>query len=313
MNTRQQVEIELLRWLRSHHGIISYYEALRLGATPKMIQSKLQRGEWVRVHRGVYRHAATAQGPWQDLRAATVLCAGGRGVVSHASAAWAWGLLRQPPELTEITVRRGERDVQARAGIAVHRSSDLDVAQAVQRNAVLVTNPLRTLVDVAGSALPRDLTEAVDTALARRLLGVPALEAEIARLSRPGRTGVGALRSHLRQRGFIGAPEPSVLESHTLRLIRSTELPDPSVERRVGEDGEYRLDFTWDAIVYAVEVDGYAFHFSPEHQQRDLNRRNKLRRAGWTLDVYTWMDVMREPSRVAREVTATHRQLSSSR
>ena len=233
--------------------------------------------------------------------------------MSHASAAWAWGLLRQPPELTEITVRRGERDVQARAGIAVHRLSDVDVAQAVQRNAVLVTNPLRTLVDVAGTVVPRDVTEAVDTALAKHLVSIAGLEAEIARLSRPGRTGVGALRSHLRQRGFIGAPEPSVLESHTLRLIRSTGFPDPSVERRVGEDGEYRLDFTWDDVFYAVEVDGYAYHFSPEHQQRDLNRRNKLRRAGWTLDVYTWMDVMKEPSRVAKEVTATYRQLSSRR
>ncbi|MDQ1393982.1 MAG: hypothetical protein QOF30_2959 [Acidimicrobiaceae bacterium] len=183
----------------------------------------------------------------------------------------------------------------------------------MQRNAVLVTNPLRTLVDLAGSALGRDVTEALDNALARRLVGVPSLEAEIERLSRPGRDGVGALRSHLRERGFIGAPAPSILEAHAWRLIRSTGLPDPSMERRVGKGGEYRLDFSWTAIDYAVEVDGYAYHFSPEHRQRDLNRRNKLRRAGWTLDVYTWMDVMKEPARVAREITETFQQLSSGR
>jgi len=59
----------------------------------------------------------------------------------------------------------------------------------------------------------------------------------------------------------------------------------------------------------SIEVDGYVWHFSPEHQRRDHARRNQLIRAGWTLLVYTWRDVLEQPDRVAAEITATRARL----
>jgi hypothetical protein len=54
----------------------------------------------------------------------------------------------------------------------------------------------------------------------------------------------------------------------------------------------------------AVEVDGYAYHWSPEAKARDESRRNQLRLSGIFLLVYTWRDIRMEPGRVIREVTA---------
>ncbi|MDQ1392262.1 MAG: hypothetical protein QOF30_1239 [Acidimicrobiaceae bacterium] len=285
MEARRELELRLRRWLQTHHGVISYYEALRLGATPALIKSKVKRGEWERLYRSVYRDTATPTSPYQDLRAA-YLATAGRAVVSHGSAAWVWGLLRQPPATPELTVPGNSRPARGQHGFIRHRSTDLVVAQAANRNSLVVTNPLRTLVDLAGAALPEDLTEAVDNAVARRLVTVAGLEAEIDRLARPGRAGVGALRRHLVDRGFVGAPPPSVLEAHIRRLVIGLGLELPAVEYTAGDDGQYRLDLAWIAIMLAVEVDGYAFHFSPEHKERDEIRRNRLQREGWTVLVY---------------------------
>jgi hypothetical protein len=286
--------------------VIGYTEALELGASPATVRSKADRGEWERLYRGVYRDSASPHGPYQDLRAACVATAG-FGVVSHASAAWVWGLLPQPPATPELTVRRESRTVHRQARLTIHRSRDLDLTRAVTRNSILVTNPLRTLVDLAGTAMPSDLTQAVDSAIARRLLTTAGIVAEIERLSRSGRDGVAILRRHLRGRGYIGAPEPSVLEAHTRRLVARTGLPFPELELRVGEDGEYRLDLAWAAILFAVEVDGYAWHFSPEQTQRDVSRRNKLQEAGWTVLVFTWVQILHQPHLVAQQIADAYR------
>lgn len=174
----------------------------------------------------------------------------------------------------------------------------------------MITNPLRTLVDLASVADDGQLTEAVDNALARKLVTTAALLAEIDRLTKRGRRGVGVLRSHLLDRGFVGAPEPSVLEAHVRRLVLATDLAEPAVEQRAGDEGEYRLDIAWNPIRFAVEVDGYAWHFSPAHKERDETRRNRLKQAGWTLLVYSWRQVLREPERVSREISETYRRLS---
>jgi hypothetical protein len=303
---RQEVERALRRWLRAHHSVIGRYEARRVGASEDVIDAKLTVGEWARMYTAVYRDTAAPETPYQVLRAASV--ATRVGVVSHASAAWLWGLLPNFPTRPELTVRSMPGEVRRPNGLTIHRSADLDPSQAVLREGMLVTNPLRTIVDLAGSRSlsPSDLTDAIDAVLGKRLVTVAALTAELDRLARSGRPGIARLRWHLLDRGFIGAPEPSVLESKMGRIIVAAHLPLPMVEYKVGEDGEYRLDFAWPAILLAVEVDGYIFHFTPAHLQRDHTRRNQLQQAGWTVLVYTWKEVCNEPSRVAREISATY-------
>jgi hypothetical protein len=125
-------------------------------------------------------------------------------------------------------------------------------------------------------------------------------------LGRRGRPGAGLLRRLLRERGFIGVPSPSVLESKTQRLFSRYHLPVPESELTTGDDGEYRLDFAYVDIRLAIEVDGYVWHFSPQHKRRDEARRNALVLQGWQILVYTWRDVTEDPARVAAEIAAMY-------
>jgi very-short-patch-repair endonuclease len=305
---RVDTEKAIRQWLRDHYDVIGRVEALDLGLTRSRIDGRLRRQEWAVAHLGVYRDAAAPRSPYQALRAG-YLATGGAGVVSHASAASVWGLLSQWPATPELTVHPDAHHGPGRDGLIIHRSKDLDPLTVVHRNTILVTNPLRTLVDLAGCVSPTDLTRAVDVALATGLVSVEGLEAEIQRRARQGRNGVGAMRRHLASRGFIGAPSASVLEAHLRRLVLSLGLATPTVEVRVGKNGKYRLDLAWCQILFAVEVDGYVWHFSPEQQQRDLTRRNRLQEQGWTIRVYTWQDILDEPGRVGKEILATYRRL----
>lgn len=309
MNERTRIERALRDWLSAHYGIIGRAEAARLGATPAIMRHKVDSGEWARLHPGVYRDTATPGGPYPDLRATHVYL-NGRGLVAARSSAWVWEALPEPPpQRPDVAVTRGQVDPRNYPWLTVHQFRDLDMTTGVLRNGIMVTNPLRTLVDLAAVA-PSCLEEAVDRVLARRLVTPAALEAELSRLSKRGRRGVGTLRSHLVDQGYLGAPTPSVLEARMWRLVRSTSLTRPEMEVVVYADGAYRLDVAWRPVLLAVEVDGYAYHFNPEQMSYDSRRRNALQAAGWMVLVYTWRHVTREPLRVAAEITTAYRRLS---
>ncbi len=303
MNQREKA---LRAWLSNHHGVIARAEALQLGASETLIRAKVRRGEWENVYRHVYRDTATPQTAHQALRAACV-CAGPNAVASHQSAAWLWGLLDQPPKQPELTVPRPLQHGRHQKEITIHRSDDLRPTDIVTRRGIPTTDVLRTLVDLGASVAPTRLADAIDRAVALNLVTIPALMAELKRRGGRGRHGIGVLRRVLRDRGFLGVPNPSVLESRMMRLLRRHRLPTPDVELTTGPDGEYRLDFAYPNRRLAIEVDGYVWHFSPDHLQRDHARRNRLQAEGWRVLVYTWRDISREPARVAAEVIGAHR------
>jgi len=310
MRARRDVESELRRWLRNHYSVIGCHEAQQLGASKGHVLAKAASGEWERMYRGVYRAAAAASSPYQALRAAFVATSG-CGVVSHASAAWIWGMIPDLPAQPELSIGPTSDAARRRAGLTIHRSRDLDLSAAVNRNTVLVTNPLRTLVDLAASASPATVSAAVDAALGAKLVTVGGLSAEIDRRSQRGRLGLVVLRRDLQGRGYLGAPTPSVLESKLHRLVAGLGpfgIPPPAVEVRAGPDGEYRLDVAWDSVRFAVEVDGYAWHSSPAQTQSDNARRNRLRLAGWTVLVYGWLDLSNDQARVTREIVGAYRE-----
>jgi hypothetical protein len=113
---------------------------------------------------------------------------------------------------------------------------------------------------------------------------------------------VRQLRATLHRRGFIGAPAPSVLESRTLRLLHRSGVRPISCEVEV-EGGLFRFDILL-AVGLAMEVDGFAYHSSPEAKARDARRRNRIRMGGTFVLEYSWVDIVREPERVSREVLA---------
>src|SRR4029077_12012145 len=113
------------------------------------------------------------------------------------------------------------------------------------------------------------------------------------------RRGIGVLRERLQLRGFVGAPHPSLLESRTLAFLARYGIPVQGCEIVAGPEGEYRIDFSLVPPVM-LEMDGYVWHFSPEHTARDDHRRNALRVSGIELYVSNWLGLQRDAAGLAR-------------
>ena len=280
---------------KSQHALICRSELRLLGVSARVEREKIGRGEWEKMGRRVIRLAGSRATPEQRLLAAC-LDAGPTALASHQSAAWLWGLA-PCPDRPAVTIRRNSPT--RLEGLEVHRPMDLPERISIVRD-IPCTDPLRTLCDLAGVCEPDVLDNAIDMALARRLVTVAALEAEIQRSARAGRTGVGRLRQGLARRGMSGAPHPSVLESRVLRLLRRIGIEPIAVEVKVGSDGRYRVDTLLDPNV-ALEVDGYTYHAAPELKAEDERRRGRLRLGGLFLLVYDWTEVLRDTRRIGAE------------
>jgi very-short-patch-repair endonuclease len=287
---------ELQARFRSQFGLITRRELRMLGVTAKVEREKVEAGEWERVAPGVIRLAGGPRSPEQDLMIGC-LAAGPLAVASHQSATWLWDLA-PPPARHALTIPRKSRITLL--AIDLHRPVSAP-NHVTRRRGIPCTDPLRSLVDLAGVAPAREVDDAVDRALASQLLTVDALEAEVGRLSRQGRCGVGLMRSALHRRGLIGAPAPSVLESRTIRLLRRAGIEPVAVEVWMGVGGRYRIDIAL-TLALVLEVDGYAFHFSPEQKTEDERRRRRLRLGGVEVLVYTWRDVVYDASQMLAEI-----------
>ncbi len=286
---------ELTHRFRSQHGVVSRSELRLLGIPDWAERTKVARGEWERIGKRVVRLAGAPATPEQRLMAAC-LDAGPSAVASHQSAAWLWELCPLPDRPAVTVARNMPRRIQ---GVEVHRPLERPARVSV-RHGIPCTDPLRTLLDLAGVCEREILDGAVDRALARRLVSVPAIEAEIQRSARSGRPGLRALRDGLIRRGMLGAPHPSVLESRALRLLRRIGITPLAVEVRVGPDGRYRVDILLEPKV-AMEVDGYTYHSSPELKAEDERRRNRIRLSGVFVLVYDWTEILRDGRRIEAE------------
>src|SRR5579875_1087348 len=296
MNSMRSAQVlpRLTDFARRHGSVITTRDILRLGGNPDATTRFVRAGILIRLHVGVYVLGGTVVDHPLAVRAA--LAAVGNGAVaSHHSAAWLQGLIPDWPTQVHLTASAYHRGLK---GVTVHRSKAFD--RRMHRG-VPCTPPARTLVDLAATCSPEELADAVDRGLASGLVRTRDLLAEI---SRPigERRGTGALRRCLQDRGYIGAPTPSVLESKMGRLFVRYGLPRARSELVVGPSGEYRLDYAHSDQRLVIELYGYTWHHSPDQMAADLARQRRLTLEGWTVMVFTWQDVVKQPARVAREI-----------
>jgi very-short-patch-repair endonuclease len=200
-----------------------------------------------------------------------------------------WGLPGADGEL-EITVPRS-RQRNHRCGAIVHRSIVPGVDVSVV-DAIPVTTPTRTLIDIA-ALLPRDVVEeALDDALRRKLTTVARMRWRIDASAGRGRQGIGVVRALVADRAHGRAPE-SVFETRLLRKLRAAGLAD-AVRQHPIYDGNRLVavvDFAFPDARIAIEADGYKWHSGRARWQRDLARRNRLTDLGWKMVHATWDDL----------------------
>jgi hypothetical protein len=300
----RQTRAVVQSWLRAHGGVIARNDALSLGLTDDLIASLVDSGEWRRAHAGVYVPANVKPTHRLDVLAA-VAALGDGAAASHGSAAWFQKLVDRPPVRPELVVPYGRGG--RLKGAVVHRSRCEPMV--LRFGGVPCTEPLRTLLDIASSR-PAQVDTAVDRALSSGLVRITDLEAATRPGQGGGRRGSVALRGSLLQRGYVGAPQPSVLESRMARLLRGAPIPQPRTEVTLGSFGEYRVDSVFEDVRLVVETNGYVWHFSPEHQAHDHARQNSLVASGCAVLVYTWVQVVRDGQAVLNEIVSVYAQRS---
>jgi hypothetical protein len=236
------------------HGVAARFELLAAGVGRRAIEHRIESGRYLRLYEGVYAigHAdLTVYG----RRRAIVLACGRRAVLSHRSAAGAWGVRPDGAAKWDVTVRRASA-VRPAAPVRVFRSPTLGDDEITDLDGIPTTTVARTLLDLAAIVPAHHLRRAVERAEQLELFDLTAVHRTLAaHPRRPGRrrllTLVGDLRDH-------GTPRTrSDVEAAFLQLCLDHGLPRPQVNRI--ENGAER-DLRFPAHNLIVEVDGYAFH-----------------------------------------------------
>jgi very-short-patch-repair endonuclease len=280
-------------WL---HGVAARFELLAAGTKPTAIQARIESGRYLRIHTGVYaigHKDLTVYG----RRRAIVLACGKRAVLSHRSAADAWGLRPGSGAMWDVTVRQtGVRRPHAPVNVFRYptlRAEEIDVVDGIP-----ITTVSRTLLDISGLLPIHHLRRAIERAVALELFDLGELQATIERHPRRlGRPKLVALLEDLRDHGLPRTR--SDIEAAFLQLCIDHDLPRPQVNQ-LADEGE--RDFRWPAHLLIVEVDGWAHHRGRTAFTADRRRDRAALRAGFRVARFTATEIDRDPAGIAREL-----------
>jgi very-short-patch-repair endonuclease len=259
------------------------------------VSARSQAGRLHRVHRGVYavgHPLLTVNG----RRMAAVLAAGPGAVLSHASAAALWDIRRTSAGRIDVTVRSSAGRAK-RPGLRIHRTPTLCDDEITEHQAIRVTTPARTLLDLASSLPSRALERALDETEVRGLYDLRELEA-IA-LAHEGERGTAALRQALDDDGELTLTD-SELEELMVALCNAHRIERPRPRTRVAG---LRVDFVFEASRLIIETDSWTYHRTRRAFERDRERDAILARAGYRTLRFTHRQLTREPAMVADTIT----------
>src|SRR4051794_34392960 len=237
------------------------------------------------MYRGVYalgHRKVTRGGAWM----AAVLAAGPSAVLSHRSAAALWGVRNGAPATVEVIAPRQCR----RPGIRAHHLV-LPADEITIENGIPVTNPARTLFDLAAVVTPQQLRHALNEAEIRRLSSPLSLDALVAR--HPRRRGTSALKRALDHQRQIGETvTKSHMERRFLALLDAHALPRPRTNEPLGP---YFPDALWPSERVVVELDSYGIHTTRQAFERDRERDRKLQANGYRVVRIPWRQLTSPP------------------
>ena len=225
-------------------------------------------------------------------RMAAVLAGGPGAVLSHASAAALWEIRPTSATRIDVTVRSAGGRTK-RPGLRIHRTPTLRADEITEHQAIRVTTPARTLLDLAATLPRRALERALDEAEIHELYDLASLDA-MAR-THAGERGARHLRRALDEDGDPTLTD-SELEELMLALCEEHGLERPEPQAWVAG---LRVDFLFVASRLVVETDGYRYHRTRRAFERDRERDAILARAGYRTLRFTHRQLTREPAMVA--------------
>lgn len=285
------------------HGLFTTRQARALGADRNSIWHRLVSGRWRRVHPGVLAlPGASVAGAARILVA--VLAVGDEVVASHTSAAALVGLPGFPIEHSPVHLSAPSYTRRARPGTVVHGTLRLPGHHRRTVDGVPCTSVARTIFDLCGELRAARAERALDHALSRRLVTLPALWRVLDDVGARGRAGTAGLSRLLLARGERYVAPESELEAQFIELVARHGLPEPRRQVGLGDVDSWigRVDFAYPAAKLVVECDGALAHSSLLDRAADAERDQRLQAAGWAVLRFGWTDVTQRPMLVADEI-----------
>ena len=282
---------------RRQHGVIAHGQLTELGFHPQAIKHRVAKGRLHPVFRGVYavgRRELTREGRWM----AALLACGPGAALSHESAAVLWGIRRWEKRGVEVSVA-GQRG-RKRRGITIHRRTQLSMGEVTRRQAIPVTTPALTIVDLAPRVTRDHLEAMIGAADVQGLIDPEALRAALPRL--PRSRGVAIVGALLDRRTF--RVTRSRLERLFLPIAAAAGLPVPLTRQTVNG---YEVDFYWPELGLVVETDGGRYHRTAAQQTKDRLRDQAHFRSGLTAIRFTHYQVAYDPADVRETLVVAAR------
>ncbi len=267
---------------------VSRQQLAQLGLSESAIVYRLSQGRLVAVEEGVFAVAPVLEhDDWGHWMGATLTTPGS--VLSHTSAAAAWGLWSLPRAFETVT-RPGSGGPRRHGDVLAYRSSILE-DDCTELRGIPITSVARTLLDLArgvsGRALARTLRDAV------RLELVTLIEIGDALGRHRRRRGTRQLASVVARYSELPLDRArSGAEIRAMELLREAGRPLPRLNIHIaGEEA----DLSWPKWRLIVEIDGGPFHLD---KGEDARKEAVWRQAGWTVRRVPSDDVYERPQRL---------------
>ena len=278
-------------------GVATTAQLAAGGIERSVVARRVRDGHWQRAVRGV---VVLQSGPptWRQLARAALLAAGAGAALSHRSAGFVHGLLRDPGSGFVVSVP-AQRYVAPRPGLTLHRRRTMPRASGSLRS----VDTVGTVLDLVQEAADDDAVVAVLCDAARLHVSTPQLVAAAA-----GRTG---LRHRTLVLDVLGDPTARVESPLEHRYDRDVErahgLPHSLGQVTGHVDGRrIRSDRRYAAWGVRVELDGRLAHAG--RVDADVWRDNAVRVTHGDVTLrYRWRHVAGAPCATAAQLAAALR------
>lgn len=287
-------EDRLARIARRQGGLFTRADAGDCGYSPYQVRRRLAAGLWRSVAGPVLAEHGTALTPAVRDRAVALATPGA--VLAGASAARQWGI---PVPDRRIYLWIGRRRPRPRTGVTYLRDP-LTKRELCLVEGVPVTTPDRTVVDCL-----RFLDESPALALLDRALQAGWLTRDrlVSRAhDYAGRRGAPHL-ARIVQKGASGAR--SAAERIAAELLCRAGIAGWRPNAPIHDNHGALIgvgDLVFEAERLVIEIDGQAYHSTPDRFERDRDRQNRLVSAGWTVLRFTWRDLTQRPEYVVATI-----------
>lgn len=275
------------------HTLITSDQAARAGLGRKAIAGRCRRGSWRRVYPRVY---AVGPQPLSELARvlAATMDAGWFAAATAQTAAHVYGVVARPGRRIHLAMV-GRRNAASRPGVTIHRPRGLTWADVRFEHGIPVTDPVETLLALAGELHGDELEAVCALAFRRGLTSPTALRAAID--SSGPRPGLPSLRAAARAPSLTRSGN----ERRLLALIRRAELPPPQTNVVVAGK---ELDFYWPEARYGVEMDAFSTHGSIESFEDDRKVDSDLDAADVRVTRFTDRRIRSHPEAVVARLAA---------